>query len=615
MKLTNKKLPILIALLLLSMSTASAYSQSNLLPNSSFENGTYIYFAQSNLNPPVEWQFWHALPTDEKVTGQTLDWAQPLSVGVDSSFTQSGSNSFKAAARPFQPMWTVLYTDVSGLNSGGDYEFVAPILFRPVTQVSPEILGQDYMGMFRLKVEIPGGNIIADTGWFRQNPNVWTQNKLTFKAPQSSVRVAIEARGEVPIDSLEWYFDDVSLTLKSAPPTNTPSAPSATNTPVPAPTSSVPTAMPPAALTQQASYIQATIQAGQAAYNATLTAQAPPPTAAQPQAQAAAPTENAYQQLLNRTAPTDFPIPAADSDGKIRYIVQPNDSLVHIATVACGETLDCLERLKAMNNLTSNVIWVGQELIIGPFEGQQAAAAPEPTATPEPAAESADAAAADTAAEGEDAAAEPAAEEVDTAATEQAVAQAEADAQATAEAIALAEAEQAAIDPAEAADGAEEAAPEGTGSICVVMYDDENANGTFDAAELAVLNGLFSLVNVTSNNVLSEHTTTGSTEPYCFEGLASDSYRVVSVPPSGYSATTRQEWDLTLASGSTADLQFGAQLVDENAVDAAADDAGGERNIVTALLGAFGVIFLLLAAGVAGFLILANRRNTAEEEE
>ncbi len=148
------------------------------------------------------------------------------------------------------------------------------------------------------------------------------------------------------------------------------------------------------------------------------------------------------------------------------------------------------------------------------------------------------------------------------------------------------------------------------------MYDDENANGTFDSAELAVLNGLFSLVNVTTNNVISEHTTTGSTDPYCFEGLASDSYRVVSVAPGGYSATTRQEWDLTLASGSTADLQFGAQLVDANAVDeAAAEDGGSQRNIVTALLGAFGVIFLLLAAGVAGFLILANRRNSATEEE
>ncbi len=598
-----KKLVAMFALGILLIPANNVIGQTNFVPNHSFESGS------------VPWNIWIASASDAKITGQTENWATPTyTFGVANSQARDGSNVAEIFA-VHKPTWVTVYVDVPGLTRGADYKVTVPIfpnLHNGVDMSGNTQWAQGGLGWHRIKVEEPGSSPVEDTGWFNLQPGTWTEKSFNFNADQSTMRVAIELRGGFGLDNLGWYLDNIQVIQLTPAATNTPVPSAATNTPVPAPTSSVPTAMSPASLTQQAQFIQATIQAGQAAYNATQTAQAPAPTAA-PQV-VAAPTENAYQQLLNRTAPTDFPIPAPDSDGKVRYIVQPGDSLVHITTVACGETLDCLERLKAMNNLTTNVIWVGQELVIGPFEGQQTqAAAPEPTATPEPEAE---------AAAEEEAAAEPEAEadaEVDVAATEQAAAQAAeeqaaADAAAT-EAAALAAADEVAVDPnAPAADG--EAAPEGTGSICVVMYDDSNANGTFDVEELAVLNGLFSLVNVTTNNVVSEYTTDGSAEPFCFEGLVSESYRVVSVAPSGYSATTRQEWDLTLAAGSSADLQFGAQLVDSAAAaDAAGEDAGGERNIVTALLGAFGVIFLLLAAGVAGFLILANRRNAAEVEE
>ena len=49
-------------------------------------------------------------------------------------------------------------------------------------------------------------------------------------------------------------------------------------------------------------------------------------------------------------------------------------------------------------------------------------------------------------------------------------------------------------------------------------------------------------------------------------------------------------------------LTFGAQLG-----SSASGGTGSKSNLRTALLGAAGVVFLLLAAGIAGFLVLRRR--------
>ena len=277
-------------------------------------------------------------------------------------------------------------------------------------------------------------------------------------------------------------------------------------------------------------------------------------------------------------APTDFPIPTPDANGEMIYFVQTGDSLVHIATVACGETPECLEKLKQLNNISGNTIFIGQRLVIGPLDGGPAPATSEPAAAEQPAEEPA--------AEAEPAAEEQPAEEQP--AEEQPAEEAQ---------------------PEQVDEVAVEIAP-GDGGICVTLYEDKNGNGIRDPDESLIAGGVFGLFDAATLSELGSYITDGASEPYCFLDLISGNYRVTSDVPESYTQTTRNDWDLTLAAGSTANLEFGAQQTGGETTTAD-EEAGGGSRVSTALLGAAGVILLLLAAGVAGFLVL-TRRKAAE---
>ncbi len=268
-------------------------------------------------------------------------------------------------------------------------------------------------------------------------------------------------------------------------------------------------------------------------------------------------------------APTNFPLPTPDDSGQTIYYVQPNDNLVHIATVACGETMECVEKIKLANGLTGNIIHPGQRLVIGPLEGTPSAVA-EAEETPAP--DEAD----DTGS-----AAEMAAEEGAVAAAGEAEAVAE-----------------------EAAGGEAAPPPEAIGAICVTLYSDANGNGVLDADEQLVAEGIFSLVNLDNGETLDSYATDGASEPYCFADLVTGTFRVISAAPVGHTPTTRVDWDLTLAAGSTANLEFGAQFTGK---EVAPTEVPESTPLRPALIGAFGVVLLLSAGGIAGYLVLTRR--------
>ncbi|MDP6792483.1 MAG: SdrD B-like domain-containing protein [Anaerolineales bacterium] len=268
-------------------------------------------------------------------------------------------------------------------------------------------------------------------------------------------------------------------------------------------------------------------------------------------------------------APTDFPVPTPDDSGQIIYYVQPNDSLVHIATVACGETMECVDKIKELNGLVSDIIYLGQRLVIGPLEGTPSVVTVvDPEQTSEPPSESDDTSGA--------------AETAD-------------------EDLVVADAEAVAEDEATTA---ATSSPEATGAICVALYSDANGNGVLDVGEQLVAEGIFSLVNLDNGETIDSYVTDGSSEPYCFSGLTSGTFRVISASPAGHTPTTRVDWDLTLAVGSTANLEFGAQLTGEELVPTEMPESAPLR---PALIGAFGVVLLLSAAGIAGYLVLTRR--------
>jgi hypothetical protein len=81
--------------------------------------------------------------------------------------------------------------------------------------------------------------------------------------------------------------------------------------------------------------------------------------------------------------PPQIPIftPTPGPDGRIIYIVQPNDTLLGISLIT-GVPID---RLRELNNMTSDTIFEGQQLLLGlagPAEQTTPTSGPPPTETP-----------------------------------------------------------------------------------------------------------------------------------------------------------------------------------------------------------------------------------------
>ena len=281
----------------------------------------------------------------------------------------------------------------------------------------------------------------------------------------------------------------------------------------------------------------------------------------------------ATQDFSALVAPTDFPLPTPDDTGKIIYYVQPNDNLVHIATIACGETLECLDKIRRLNpDLVGDIIHPNQKLVIGEIKDAGSSnVSTEINETPVPGA--------------------------NTSLDEQVVASEDSVVESLSE-----DGEDVQQD-----DEVEEStpAPDETGKICVTLYSDLNGNGVLDSGETLVSDGIFNLVNLENGETIDTYTT-DATEPYCFADLATGTYRVISTAPVGHTPTTRVDWDLTLATGSTANLEFGAQFTGEDLETATVEPE--DSPLRPALMGAFGVMLLLSAAGIAGYMVISRRR-------
>ena len=81
---------------------------------------------------------------------------------------------------------------------------------------------------------------------------------------------------------------------------------------------------------------------------------------------------------------------------------------------------------------------------------------------------------------------------------------------------------------------------------------------------------------------------------------------MISTAPVGHTPTSRVDWDLTLATGSIANLEFGAQFTGEDLETATVEPE--DSPLRPALMGAFGVMLLLSAAGIAGYMVISRRR-------
>jgi LysM repeat protein len=146
----------------------------------------------------------------------------------------------------------------------------------------------------------------------------------------------------------------------------------------------------------------------------------------------------------------------------------------------------------------------------------------------------------------------------------------------------------------------------GTGEICVLLFEDSNGNGRLDDGETPIEGGQISVTSL-SGTVVGEQTTVIDPEDedlvgYCFTDVDNGEYNVSAALPEDYNATTVRSLPVRLSPGEIAYLQFGAQS--STALIRLNEGSGGGSTI----LGALGVVFLLLA-GVLGYFAYRSTRR------
>ena len=134
------------------------------------------------------------------------------------------------------------------------------------------------------------------------------------------------------------------------------------------------------------------------------------------------------------------------------------------------------------------------------------------------------------------------------------------------------------------------------------LDDVHPGDGIRDATEALLPGGQIAVVEIATGKPVQAYTTDGISEPHCFKGLPAGQYTVSFAAPAGYNPTTVTSTPLDVEIGVTKALEFGAQPSAAVANQPAARPSN--TALLTALLFAGGVVFLLLAAGVAAFLFL-----------
>ena len=140
----------------------------------------------------------------------------------------------------------------------------------------------------------------------------------------------------------------------------------------------------------------------------------------------------------------------------------------------------------------------------------------------------------------------------------------------------------------------------GTGEVCVYLFEDVNGNSVPDENETGIVAGAISLTDRIGKVSLTGKTL-GTTKPVCFSDLQEGEYNVSVGVPEGYNATTQLNSTLNVRAGETSNIDFGAQL------SAAAQPLSPAEGGKSPLMGILGIL-VLLGGAVLGFFALRNRR-------
>lgn len=136
----------------------------------------------------------------------------------------------------------------------------------------------------------------------------------------------------------------------------------------------------------------------------------------------------------------------------------------------------------------------------------------------------------------------------------------------------------------------------GSGSLCVIVFNDRNGDSVRQAEEPSIPGGAISITDRAGEISLTETTVTGL-DPHCFEDLPEGDYNISVAVPDGYNATTIMNYALALEAGALIYIDFGAQPNSETLASSPPPTGSGN----SPLLGVLGVLLLVSGAGLGIF--------------
>lgn len=140
----------------------------------------------------------------------------------------------------------------------------------------------------------------------------------------------------------------------------------------------------------------------------------------------------------------------------------------------------------------------------------------------------------------------------------------------------------------------------GSGTLCVLLFDDRNGDSRRQPEEPSLPGGAISITDKAGLVSITENTLPGF-EPQCFEELPEGEYTVSVAIPEGYNPTTVLTHTLPLQPGARTILDFGAQASSERIANGPTTNGSGNSPVL-GLIGFFLVIGGITLAMLAGKL-------------
>lgn len=150
----------------------------------------------------------------------------------------------------------------------------------------------------------------------------------------------------------------------------------------------------------------------------------------------------------------------------------------------------------------------------------------------------------------------------------------------------------------------------GTGSICVLLFDDVNGDALREETEFGISAGQASVTERTglasrTGTTVSEVDADGLPVATCFTDLPRGEYTVSVAAPDGYNPTTAQSATIPLAPGDQTALNFGAQVSSSSGFNLLSPEEGGR----SPLMGLLGIVLILGGGGLGVYTWQLARRR------